>query len=80
MKVNKILIFLTIILSIGFVITVILADTKVKVNTIDYKIKYDSLLDYDSDMSNHIRRDFGIDTITKTQYKQINVKQVNLRK
>lgn len=41
---------------------------------IDYKAKYDSLLIYDSDISNHIRKDFGIDTNSRTQYRQIRIK------
>lgn len=43
-------------------------------NKIDWHIKYDSLVEWDVDISNHIRQDFGIDTTKRTQYKQINNK------
>ena len=61
------------ILILSITLTIILYKTNNSTKTpqsINYKYKYDSLIWYDSDISNHIRRDFGIDTTTKTQYKQ----------
>lgn len=43
-----------------------------------WKKKYDSLLEYDADISNRLRRDFGVDTTKKTVYAHDSIKKLHL--